>query len=425
VSHDELHDSAVARVTQVAAAMGAELPELTRTLHKVLAESIEELQGDQLILELLGASIESNLETVAHILCYDIAIGEISTPSAAEEYARRLAQRGIAPNALVRAYRLGQQQVLEWAFGEIARQEPDPKVAFAAGQIVMDTTFRYIDRISEQVVTAYEAERVRWLANRNTMRAAVLRELLDGEKVDVATAEAALGYRLRQHHLGVVVWSSSQSPPPTTLRELERSLHRLGKELGAAGQPLFIPHDRSSGWGWLPLGRASRAPRPDDLERLLGQSEPAIHLAMGNPAAGATGFRVSHLEAGRALQVALAARERALRITSFTDPQVRAAALLAADLDAARRLVESALGPLAADTEQAERLRDTLLTFLAEKGSYTATSERLHLHKNTVKYRVDRAVEERNRPLDDERLDLELALIACRWLGGSVLTPPS
>jgi DNA-binding PucR family transcriptional regulator len=123
--------------------------------------------------------------------------------------------------------------------------------------------------------------------------------------------------------------------------------------------------------------------------------------------------------------VALAARERALRITSFTDPQVRAAALLAADLGAARRLVESALGPLAADTEQAGRLRDTLLTFLAEKGSYTATSERLHLHKNTVKYRIDRAVEERNRPLDDERLDLELALIACRWLGPSVLTPAS
>jgi DNA-binding PucR family transcriptional regulator len=424
VSHDELHESAAARVTQVAAAMSVEVPELTRTLHKVLAESIDELQGDQLILELLGASVESNLETVAHILRYDIEIGEISTPSAAEEYARRLAQRGIAPNALVRAYRLGQQQVLDWAFAEIARQEPDPKVAFAAGQIVMDTTFRYIDRISEQVVAAYETERVRWLANRNMMRAAALRELLDGAKVDVATAESALGYRLRQHHLGVVVWTSSPSSP-TTLRELERSVNRLGKELGVAGQPLFIPQDRSCGWGWLPLGRASRAGAPDELDRLLDGSDPAIHLAVGNPAAGATGFRVTHLEAGRAQQVALAARERALRITSFTDPQVRAAALLAADLGAARRLVESALGPLAADTEQAGRLRDTLLTFLAEKGSYTATSERLHLHKNTVKYRVDRAVEERNRPLDDERLDLELALIACRWLGPSVLTSPS
>ena len=78
--------------------------------------------------------------------------------------------------------------------------------------------------------------------------------------------------------------------------------------------------------------------------------------------------------------------------------------------------------PLAADTEAADRLRETLLVFLAEKGSYLATAERIHLHKNTVKYRVDKALEERGRSLDDERLELELALVACRWLAGSVLT---
>jgi DNA-binding PucR family transcriptional regulator len=38
-----------------------------------------------------------------------------------------------------------------------------------------------------------------------------------------------------------------------------------------------------------------------------------------------------------------------------------------------------------------------------------------------VKYRVDKAIEERGRPLDDERLELELALVACRWLGAGVL----
>ena len=95
--------------------------------------------------------------------------------------------------------------------------------------------------------------------------------------------------------------------------------------------------------------------------------------------------------------------------------------MLATDIEGTRRLVEKALGALAADTESAERLRSTLLTFLGEKGSYTATAERVHLHKNTVKYRVDKAVEERGRPLDDERLELELALIACRWLGAEVL----
>ena len=80
------------------------------------------------------------------------------------------------------------------------------------------------------------------------------------------------------------------------------------------------------------------------------------------------------------------------------------------------------LGPLAADDEGAERVRETLLTFLTEKGSFVATAERTHLHKNTVKYRVDKAIELRGRPIDDDRFNLELALIACRWLGESVLT---
>ena len=57
---DRLHEAAVARVTALATQMGTELPALTKTLHKVLADSIEDLQGDQLIVELLGASIESD-----------------------------------------------------------------------------------------------------------------------------------------------------------------------------------------------------------------------------------------------------------------------------------------------------------------------------------------------------------------------------
>ncbi|WUB67147.1 helix-turn-helix domain-containing protein [Streptomyces sp. NBC_00582] len=65
---------------------------------------------------------------------------------------------------------------------------------------------------------------------------------------------------------------------------------------------------------------------------------------------------------------------------------------------------------LAADTAAAERLRATLLLLLAERGSHTATAERLHLQKNTVEYRVDKAARLRGKPLDQDRLDLELAL---------------
>ena len=52
-------------------------------------------------------------------------------------------------------------------------------------------------------------------------------------------------------------------------------------------------------------------------------------------------------------------------------------------------------------------------------GSLATAAQRLQVHRNTVKYRVARAHEVRGRPLggaDNDRLDLELALMACAWL---------
>lgn len=418
---EELGRRAAARIVELGTVLGGQVPELTTALHKALSEAIEPLRGDQPLLELLHASIQSNLETLVHLFRYDIPVDELSAPAAAEEYARRLAQRDISSIALVRAYRIGQQLVVAWAFDELNRREPDPQVALEAGRRFTDLTFRYIDTISEQVVGEYESERERWLSNRNTVRAATLQELIAGEALDAGVAEHALGYRLRQHHLGVVLWSDNEKGATADLRQLERFLGAIARGVGSEGTPLFFPRDRTTAWGWVPLGRASEPAMPAGELRL--ETPGGLHAAFGMPGAGIPGFRITHLEAVRAHEVAMAAGARALRLTSYADPAVRTAAMLATDLEGTRRLVAKSLGSLAADTEGAERLRDTLQVFLAEKGSYTATAERVHLHKNTVKYRVDKAIEERGRPVDEERLELELALIACRWLGATVLTP--
>ena len=310
---DEIDRLAQERVAEIGAAMGAQMSELVGVLHTVLAGISEETSGDQQVLDLLYVSIESNLETLAHITQYSLPVDEVSSTLEAEEYARRLAQRGISSTVLVRAYRLGQQLVLDWVFGELARDEPDAQVAFAASRLFTDLTFTYVDRISEQVVVAYETERERWLAHRNTVRAAMVTDLLAGENVDAATAEQALGYRLRQHHLGAVLWGAD-------VRVLEKTLGALGKALGASGQPLFFPRDRSTGWGWLPLGREAAGIDLDAAAAELGAQE-SLWIAIGSPGAGVTGFRVTHLEAVRAQQVALAAQATAQPITSYADPE--------------------------------------------------------------------------------------------------------
>jgi DNA-binding PucR family transcriptional regulator len=65
-------------------------------------------------------------------------------------------------------------------------------------------------------------------------------------------------------------------------------------------------------------------------------------------------------------------------------------------------------------------LRDTLHIFLSCDGSYKLAAERLNLHSNTVKYRIGRAVARRGRAFDNDRLDVELALLLCHWFGSAV-----
>jgi DNA-binding PucR family transcriptional regulator len=68
-------------------------------------------------------------------------------------------------------------------------------------------------------------------------------------------------------------------------------------------------------------------------------------------------------------------------------------------------------------------MRDTLRIFLQENGSSKAAAERLTLHKNTVQYRVRKAEESLSHPIAQDRLPVELALLAAQWLGAAVLRP--
>jgi len=409
------------RIAQVARSMRTTLASLAGEMQAEFAELIPELRGDPAILELLFASTESNIETMLHLAQGSIQLDDIEAPTAAIAYARRLAQRGTSSSALVRAYRLGQRRFVDVAFDEIARSEPDGDIAFASAQRMHLIANAYIDRVAQQVVQEYESERERWLANRNTVRAAVLTSLIKGDDVDMTAGESALGYRLRQNHLGLVVWDVNGDRTSNALQRLETFVSTIGDAVGGTGQPLFIAQDRSHGWGWVPLGWEAGTLDEAAMRKIHDAAGDSMHVAMGSPGKSLEGFRDSHLESLRAFTVATVASGDARRVTSYTESGVQAAALLAADLKATRALVASALGGLAADNESVERLRETLLDFLNEDGRYQNTAERIHVHRNTVRYRVAKALEIRGRPLDDDRFNLQLALVACRWLGRTVL----
>ena len=435
----------VARLVVAAAAeLNTRLGEVTRSMRVVLAREIAELDGDRRLVELLGASIEGNVETILHILQHDIPAEHVEAPPAAVEYARRLAQRGIPANSLVRAYRLGQDHLLKASFVQLHAMASDPNLAFHAARRFVEVTFTYIDWVSQQVVTAYETEREQWLSNRNTVRAIRIREIIEGQDIDLPTAEAALGHQLRQHHLGAIVWVpdgvGGAAASAGGLAHLEQVMAAMGRAIARAagragsdvGRPLFSAADTSSGWVWFPLGSRNEPVDVDAVAEMLSSLDPPapdLRIAFGGPAAGIEGFRASHRQAQLAQGVALVAAEVGAgpggRVIAYTQPEVAAAGLLATDLEQTRMLVRGTLGALATDDPPRARLRATLLAFLSTACNYTATAELLTMHKNSVKYRISRAEEERGTPIGDDRLEVELALVACRWFGREVLLPPS
>jgi DNA-binding PucR family transcriptional regulator len=94
---------------------------------------------------------------------------------------------------------------------------------------------------------------------------------------------------------------------------------------------------------------------------------------------------------------------------------------MSGSIDLIRAWVIETLGSLADDDDHSSTLRDTLRVFLQEGGSFKATAERLTLHKNSVQYRVRKAEESLGRPIGEDRLSVELALLASHWLGAAVL----
>jgi hypothetical protein len=413
-------------VAAVADRLHKQLAEVSSALRRSLEGQIPELPGDAALVDLLGTSVEGNVNTVLHALRYDIAVERVEAPTAALEYARRLAQHGVPVNALVRAYRLGQRRMNEVIFAELRAIDIPEGMRVAVIEAITGTMFEYIDWMSQQVVVVYEEERERWLENQNSLRALRIREILAANKaIDADAATTSIRYPLRWHHLGLVMWYPDQGAEGDELARLQRFLRDLGEAAAAGGTPLFAAADQSCAWGWLPY-RAAVADVVPKVRRFVQQRSDSPSVAIGTMAAGIEGFRRSHREAEDARGVAIirtGQKSSAPTVIAADDPGLSVVARLGGDVAGTRDWVATVLGDLAGDNENDARLRDTLRIYLACGCSYKVAAEELNLHFNSVKYRVGRAVARRGREIGSDRLDVELALLACHWYGSAVLQP--
>lgn len=418
---DSRDDRVNAGAGEIVGRLSERLGVLAAAIQQLLVTEIAELRDDAQLLQLMHDSVEDNVETVFSAIRHEIPMENVEPPTTALEYARRLAQRGVSVNALLRAYRLGHKAVLEFARADLRASNLESQLSLDIFGRIAEITFTYVDWISQQVVSTYQTEHDHWTENRNSIRALRVREILDGVEVDVDEITTEMRYPLGHTHLAAVVWCDEPAVGEE-LAAMERFVRQLGQSVGASTNPLFIPVDRLTGWAWVPLTSGTA---PQAVSRIRAFAEGRTDspwIAVGDPLPHVDGFRRSHGQARDARAVAIALGTKAPRVTAASDPGLSMAALLSGDLEAVATWVSQILGPLATRTDNDQRLRETLRLFLRSGSSFKVAAEELHLHSNSVKYRVQRAVQRRGLPLTDDRLDVEVALALCHWYGAAVLS---
>ncbi|MEE1731651.1 helix-turn-helix domain-containing protein [Streptomyces sp. BE282] len=139
---------------------------------------------------------------------------------------------------------------------------------------------------------------------------------------------------------------------------------------------------------------------------------------ISTPAAGPQELNGALEQARYALTAAVRAgsADGTAQLTAVEDLTTLDALLAGIPADVRTAFGVHALGPLADGTNPSHRmLLETLDTFLAHNGSWARTAEALHLHVNTVHYRIGRVELLTGRDLArlDHKLDLKAALL-CR-----------
>lgn len=292
-------------------------------------------------------------------------------------------------DALLAAYRLGAR--VAWrrlaAAGERAGLESRTLYLLA------ESIFAYIDELSGESIEGYAMEQAAVAGAQQRRRRELAALLVQDPPADPAAVEAAAldaGWPLPARVAAVFAGDAADA---------DRLATRLGAGTIAAE---------------LPAGVCALVPDPDAPGR-RAQLNAAFADRLG--ALGpSVPWRDAHISATRAQATLALAQAGAIPamangLVSAADHPV--ALLVDADRRLARDIAAAALAPLEEETPASrERLTATLAAWLRERGRTEAVAAALHVHPQTVRYRMGRLRELYGDRLDDPdaRFELELAL---------------
>ena len=372
----------------ISAALGSVVPDLVEEIIRRIPQEVPEysrpLEGE------FGAGVRRGVETALRRLLVDLP-GTNDPGLTAETRAvyRQLgvgeARTGRSLEALLSAYRVGARITFRAVSTAATSAGVDPQLMMPLGESI----FVYIDQVSGASIEGFTDEQGRQIGERDRRRQSLLARLLTGRVEEVEARRLALraGWIIPKHVIAVVV-------PPDRAEGLRLTLGDRALVSARGGQVVAVleaPH----------------------TARARGELEHALHgrRAWLGPVRPWELVAESHRAATLAQSLGSADTDGAAR---WVDEHI-SSIVITSEPDLLADLARRRLAPLQQlRPGQRERLADTLLAWLRHRGERARIAEELHVHPQTVGYRLTQLREVFGDDLDDPdtRFDLELVLRA-------------
>ena len=352
------------------------------TLTRVHAVSDPAATADPEYMEGLKAAVAAAIE-------YGIAAlerGEDQTPplpTVLLAQARLAAHNGIGLETVLRRYLAGYTLLGDFVIDEAGNGGVS---SGAALKRLLKAQAALFDGVMAAISEEYVSERERRFRSREQRLTEQVKRILAGELVDVSE----IGYDLEGWHLGAIATT------PDGTKALAETARDFGYGL------LVVRHDGGAAWTWL--GSRDQFD-PEEVARIAARPwPPGLSLALGEPAQGLPGWRLTHRQACAALPIA----QRRRAFTRYADVALLASAFQ--DPLLADSLHQLYLRPLECERDGGAVARQTLRAYFASNRNASSAAAALRVSRRTVAARMQ-AIEERlARPLSGSWAGIEVAL---------------
>lgn len=305
-------------------------------------------------------------------------------PAALLAQARAAAQNGISLETVLRRYFAGYSLLSDYLIEEA---EAGNLLGSSAVKMVMRTQAMVFDHLVAAVSKEHAREVQRHRRTSVQRRGERIERLLTGGLPDGSEFD----YDFDAYHLGAVIVGEGAKE---ALRGLAKTLDR---------QLLMTARGETTTWAWFGAGQPVEY---RDVEQHVVSAWPAqLSLAIGEPAKGLAGWRLTHRQASAALAIIIRSSRSIVR---YADVAILAAALHDDLLKTSLR--ELYLAPLVGERDHGKVTQETLRAYFAVDRNVSSAAALLGVNRRTVTNRL-RAIERRlGRSLRTATIDLEVAL---------------